>query len=166
MDLSARRYCEVGTGVSFSPGVSCGYVLCGVGGAEWRYGCFGVQGTIDRLVFGGVQSIVGSYVQHWEIGGSIERQIFVRKRIDRRWSLVCPVPSLISIYLSGPCRGIQKHRGARKARSAPLAADIVSKNTIQSTESEGFFSTRYIERSEICERSLRPFGSLGIFDEV
>lgn len=30
-DLSARRHCEVGTGVSFSPGVSVGYVLCGVG---------------------------------------------------------------------------------------------------------------------------------------
>lgn len=48
------------------------------------------------------------------------------------------MPSLISIYLSGPCRGIQKHRGARKARSGALAAGVESKNTIQSTESEGF----------------------------
>lgn len=48
------------------------------------------------------------------------------------------MPSLIvPIYLSGSCRGKQKHRGALKTWSDALAAVVESKNIIHSTESEG-----------------------------
>lgn len=165
---------KVGTGVSFSPGVSVGYVLCGVGrGGIGGMGCFGVQGTMVFGVWWRPECIVGSFcVQHWGALWVHRKADFLSCNSNRSTMSCCLPRAMLTSICPAHAAGNNNTGGRPTQWSDALVAGAVSKNTqLSPTGSEQRAKELFpqIDRSsdrKTCGRRLRPFGSLGIFDEV